>query len=140
MAAIISKLNASTDWLKIAIDCTKYGDALDLTIHFINNQPTTQEFAFSNQTRKAELVGLHVLTQVGERVMPQHNLVIKPNHAEAAKHLLKQGESFSYTLKGYLDGQKLVFPGAIFNLESGQSHTFYFKYGGRQSNSITLAF
>ena len=138
MAAIILSPKAPKEWLKILIECYQQNHEFELSISFINSHSNLQELAFSNQAHKAELLGLHVINQAGQRIVPQHNLVIKPNNSETEKHLLQHGEAFSYLLKGHLTEQGLEFPGAIFNLKPGEVYHLHFNYAGRQSNSITL--
>ena len=138
MAATTPSPKASAEWLKIAIEYIRDSSEFELTIKFTNSQSAPQELAFSNQARKAELLGLHVVNQAGQRIMPQHNLVIEPNHFETEKHSLLYGEAFSYLLKGHFTEQGLEFPGAIFNLNAGEVYRLRFNYAGQQSNTITL--
>lgn len=128
-------------WLEIALTYSRQATTLELLITFSNNSLATQAFTFSNHTRKAELLGLHVRNWNGQRIMPTHNLVIKPAQAVAAKgHELASGEAFTYLLAGILHEDSIEFPGAIFKLQAGDSYQLQFHYAGQKSNQVELLF
>ena len=125
-------------WLEISLSCQQLGPDVELTITVTNAHDTKQELAFSNQARKAELLGLLVFNEANERVMPTHNMLVKPLNASLEKHALAPGATFRYQLTGTLTQQGLVFPGAIFALNPAESYQARFRYAGKQSNAIRL--
>lgn len=140
MEPINHKQHAAT-WLEIALTYSRQATTLELLITFINNSLATQVFNFSNHTRKAELLGLHVRNWNGQRIMPTHNLLIKPAQALATKvHELASGEAFTYLLAGILHEDSIEFPGAIFKLQAGASYQLQFHYAGQKSNQVELLF
>ncbi len=124
--------------LAIELACHRHESVLELLITFTNTQETAQKFTFSNQDRKAELLGLQVTSQAGQWVMPAHNLVIKLSNSEPVERTLAGGATFSYLLSGNVTEYGLEFPGALFKLNPGEPYQVYFQYSGRRSNSVTL--
>lgn len=138
MATTISNLKEPAAWLEINLSCQQLGHNVELTILFTNTHETSQIIAFSNQARKAELLGLLVLNEAGERVTPSHNLIIRLTNATLENHTLAPGATFSYLLIGELKGTDLIFPGAIFALNPEENYQLQFRYAGKQSNAISL--
>jgi hypothetical protein len=108
--------------LEIGLSCQRLGPDIALTIAFTNAQDIDQELAFSNQARKAELLGLLVFNEANERIMPTHNMLVKPLQAALEKHLLAPGATFHYQLTGTMTKHGLVFPGAIFALNPTENY------------------
>lgn len=140
MAATTPKSKNSATWLMIGLAYEQPPTMLRLIITFTNTSLVAQEFSFSNQTRKAELLGLLILTSLGQRVIPTHNLVIKPLESVADKPLLAAGACFTYVLSGNLTESGLEFPGARFELHKEETYQLQFRYAGQQSNTITIAY
>ncbi|NML65109.1 hypothetical protein HHL22_07805 [Hymenobacter sp. RP-2-7] len=111
---------------------------MELLLTFTNKTSSTQEFTFSNQSRKAELLGLQVVNQAGQRVLPTHNLLIKPAQSNSNSQFLAAGDTFSYLLKGIVTEYGLEFPGALFELQLGEPYQLQFYYAGQKSNQTIL--
>lgn len=138
MGTMTSDLNNPATWLKIGLECQRQESKIELFITFTNTTAVAHDFSFSNQTHKAELLGLHISTLTGKRVIPTHNLVIKPSKLITGAIILKAGASFPYTLTGELTNYGIEFPGAIFELTTGETYQLQFRYAGQKSNIITF--
>lgn len=138
MGTTTSDLKNPATWLKIGLECQRQESKIELFITFTNTTAVAHDFSFSNQTHKAELLGLHISTLTGQRVIPTHNLVIKPSKLITGAIILKAGTSFPYTLTGELTNYGVEFPGAIFELTSGETYQLQFRYAGQKSNIITF--
>lgn len=125
-------------WLTIHLACHRQDAAITFTITFCNTQRTAQEFSFSNRAQKAELLGLLVEEASGGRVMPKHNLVIKPLQPDPDQHVVEGGSTLAHELTGTLTAQWLEFPGALFELQPGRTYRIRFRYAGVVSNSVTF--
>lgn len=138
MATTIPNIKAPAAWLEIGLSCQRLGHYLGLTITFTNTYNTNQELVFSNQARKAELLGLLVFNEESKRIMPVHNLIVKPVDSALEKHVLAPGAAFSYQLAGTMTKDGLVFPGAIFALNPEENYHLRFRYAGKESNAVPL--
>ena len=138
MGTTISDLKNPATWLKIGLECQRQESKIELFITFTNTTAVAHDFSFSNQTHKAELLGLHVSTLTGQRIIPVHNLLIKLSKPMAGSDILKAGAYFTHILIGRLTEYGIEFPGAIFELVIGETYQLQFRYAGRNSNIITL--
>lgn len=139
METIPSKVKTSPSWLTISLAAERQNTAIKLSIVFCNTSQTTQEFDFSNRAHKAELLGLLIEDIAGQRVMPKHNLLIKPLQPDPDRHILDGGAILLYELGGTVVEDKwLEFPGALFKLEQNETYHIRFRYAGILSNSIIL--
>lgn len=81
---------------------------------------------------------MHVVNQTGQRVLPTHNLLIKPAHSDSTSQFLAAGATFSYVLRGSVTAYGLEFPGALFKLQAGEPYQLQFHYAGQKSNQAIL--
>lgn len=138
MEVVTSNRRDPATWLEIGLTCHRHKTVLELLLTFTNRASATQEFTFSNQSRKAELLGLHVVNQTGQRVLPTHNLLIKPAHSDSTSQFLAAGATFSYVLRSSVTAYGLEFPGALFKLQAGEPYQLQFHYAGQKSNQAIL--
>jgi hypothetical protein len=140
METTTNKLKTPLTWLEVRLTCKRQENRLELVIIFTNTSPIDQAFTFSNQTRKAELLGLQITTSIGQRVLPTHNLLIKPTESITSKSVLAAGNFFTYILDGIFTENGLEFPGAKFELRKGENYQLQFKYAGQLSNVASFVF
>ena len=108
-----------------------------LRVIFFNETGVESELAFNNQSLKAEFSNLCVTCE-GERVLPKHNLVIRPKDINVEVFRIGPGKTLIFDLVGVAKQGELIFPGARYNIESGKTYMFQFQFHGVSSNAVRV--
>ena len=128
------------EWLQITLRIARSATerALEIDICFQNVDDQAHVLAFSNRSRKAELLGLHVFDDNKQSVTPERRDVISLKNKTIEEHVIAPGSEWIYTLKGEVRDGYVEFQGAAYKIPQGQVMTFCFEYQEVKSNRLII--
>ncbi len=128
-------------WLRLTLDVREkrfLGRRLLVRIRFENISAEPADLPFCNIKRQAELLGLGILDESERCLEPliDYGLHIRPKRPLPPPRRLKPGGSWSYTLKGRIREDQLLFVGAGYQLQPGTRYRIRFGYLRVFSNTV----
>lgn len=127
-------------WLKITLASffVGVGNCLKLEICFENQSDRPQKLLFSNRSRKAELLSLHFIDELGNMLLPERREVILLKSNSIDEFIITPQGHWLYSLDGKIEGDYLEFQGAAYRVERGKKIKCYFEFAGVKSESIII--
>src|SRR6266481_6838598 len=128
------------EWLRITLRLAEQtaDGRLALDISFQNGGDEPHTLAFSNRSRKAELLGLRVFDEDMKPIAPARRDIISLKDNKIEEHLIEPSAEWVHRLSGHVRAGFWEFQGAAYKIPRSYIIKCHFEFEGVKSNALVI--